>query len=794
MTRRAVSALAVLAVSACLLAGESGPNVWVPSAKGAFELPKDSNYPRLIGHSMIWVPELKKAVLLPSFAKLESDYYTIGLEDETWARQKGTPPQDLVPDRWQSPQACCWLPDLKRILYLKQEWSYSKSKQKASGWLVNPTDGSWTLVEGDVSMGDASKEFNPSPGRDGLRLPLWGTLCYDAHNKEAVSFGGGAIWGRLGKAKEKAAPGDWIYDETAKRIRRLTSDDEGKIAEARRWYPAHAGTWTFAEASKQWTATAQPMGEQPSARILPGMAYDAGAKKIVLFGGDDLAHCLGDTWIYDCEKKTWSQAHPKTAPRPRAGQAMVYVPEAHGVLLCGGYTGGWKGLRDVWLYRIADNTWTCLGDVKKGGDAKKPTLEPQGLALPFDAPYASATYLEETKDVLLLPYASNSANKQAPLFRMQLDAQSAAPVEPLAADPKLAYHCKALGEGSTLLPEEWTQGDNAPGDPAAGLKELAALPANTWVQRKFPAQSPMRGWGHYAYDAQKHLGIAWGGGHSTYPGAEISEYDVATNRWRSMAHPTNYNPVWLHGMVGGPPGVSLSGWSLLPTHARKSYTVDPPSGMWITYVGDVYDPKHHTFVANIGECPGNYGVATQVSFVPTPHGLYGYSAGTLAKPNVAAGKWEIVAKDGPKAHSEHNHLCYDSKRDRLIYFDRPQKQVWAFDFKANAWNQEFTAGPSPAEWFGDSTYIPELDAALLVIGGKDKTDETMYFYNLGEKKWYSAPYQGDKVWRSNTGLNYSPHYDPELKIVFRFTPGGHRWTGVFAMRLDPEALKLEPVP
>ena len=55
-----------------------------------------------------------------------------------------------------------------------------------------------------------------------------------------------------------------------------------------------------------------------------------------------------------------------------------------------------------------------------------------------------------------------------------------------------------------------------------------------------------------------------------------------------MADPTTYNPIWLHGMVGGPPGVCFGGWSLLPSHARKSYGVDPLSDTVVNFVGDVF--------------------------------------------------------------------------------------------------------------------------------------------------------------------------------------------------------------
>lgn len=779
-------------IASAAVGAELPVNRWVPIGEGKFTPPQDAHYPDLIGYDLVWIPGIQKAVFLPSFGKIEADFWEFSLDNPEWVRRTGTAPEGQVPDRSSSPRASCWLPGAKRILYLKQEWSYSRDKQPISGWLVNPEDGTWEPLETDLSMSDRSADFNIAAGCDGKRLPIWGTLVYDAHNREAVSFGGGGTWGRVGKEKEKVEPGDWIYDEAIGRCRRLTADDAGKVTAARRWYPAHCGTWTFSEQSKGWSALPQPLGEQPAGRILAGMAYDSDEKKIVLFGGDDLARCFDDTWIYDCETRTWSEVRPPVKPQARASHAMVYVPEAKAVLMAGGYSGGWNKLGDVWAYSVAKNEWTLLGtDRSEGpGSAAEPSSK-RGLGLPESTTYASAVYLPEKQAVLLAGYPNHRRNTTLHTWLLKLDPSAAPKAQPEEVAPESAYHCKSI-RNPTLLPHEWEAGENKPGDPAAGRKELAALTANTWVKREGPTQSPDREWGHYAYDSKTHKGIAWGGGHSAYAGAELSEYDVLANHWRSMAHPTNYNPIWLHGMVGGPPGVSFSGWSLLPTHARKSYTVDHVSGMYITYVGDVYDPRHHTFVANIGECPGRYGVATQVSFVSTPHGLYGYSTGTLAKPDVKAGKWKVFATGGPE-HHEHHHLCYDSRRDRIIYFANKAMQVWTFDFNTKSWSEEKPAGPLPPAMTADSTYIPEMDAALLIFGERGGSEETMYFYKVGEQKWYTAPYAGDKPDRVNTGLNASPHYDPELKTLIRFASPGERWIGVYVMNLEPEKLELTPI-
>ena len=780
---------ALLAVAALAASAAEPPvNTWTPLGDGTYPPPKGS-WPDMIGPALCWIADrdmgLVAPILTETEGKTEPGYRKISFEDPKWSFVPGKIP--AVPDMWDSPKGYAYLPGLKKVLFVKQEWWWSPKKQATAGWLMDPADASWEPLVSPLSMSDRFADYNSAPSaagpavesaqKDGLRLPIWGAMAFDAHNKEAVSFGGGGVWGRVGKEKEKVAAGDWIFDEAAKRVRRLTADDGGKITEARKWYPGHCGTWLFPEAEKKWRALEQPLGQQPSGRILPGMAYDAGEKKIVLFGGDDLARCLGDTWVYDCQTRTWNEAKPKVAPTARAGHALVYVPGQKVILLAGGYAGGWVPLKDVWVFQTAKGEWTCLA-----------------LDLPAPAVHASADYDPKRGLVVMAAYPGTRGNGKIPVLTLKLDVAAAAKAQPEPADPKSVYHCKAGGKGGADLPDEWLAGAAAPEDPAKIRAELKALPANVWKQLKPPKSVRERSWGWYPYDIRTHRAFAWGGGHTAYPGAEISEYDVLTNRWRGMADPTNYNPVWLHGMVSGPPGVSFGGWSLLPTHARKSYGVDPLSDSLVTYVGDVYSLKHHMFVGNIGICPGNYNASTQVAFVTAPHGLYGYSTGLLARADCKGGHWEEIAKGGPPSHDEHCFLVYDSKRDRLVYF-YPNAKVWVFDFAAKAWSEEKPEGKTPPSAFGDGTYVPEFDAVLLVFAEGKDGPEKLYFYKCAEKKWYTAPSEGDKFAGVHNGpRDWSPHYDPEMGLVVRVTPTGFKtWLNIHVMRLDPAGLKLSPV-
>jgi hypothetical protein len=67
----------------------------------------------------------------------------------------------------------------------------------------------------------------------------------------------------------------------------------------------------------EWRPIEQPIEEQPGARILPGMAYDADEKKLCSLAATIWRACLNDTWVYDCQKRAWTEVKTAVAPQPR---------------------------------------------------------------------------------------------------------------------------------------------------------------------------------------------------------------------------------------------------------------------------------------------------------------------------------------------------------------------------------------------------------------------------------------------------------------------------------------------
>jgi len=95
-------------------------------------------------------------------------------------------------------------------------------------------------------------------------------------------------------------------------------------------------TWTWN--GQRWMAASPATVEMPPARAYHGMAYDAARDRIVVFGGFNPqvpGRKLGDTWEWD--GRSWTRALPATAaPPPRATPAMVFDARRGRAVLVGG--------------------------------------------------------------------------------------------------------------------------------------------------------------------------------------------------------------------------------------------------------------------------------------------------------------------------------------------------------------------------------------------------------------------------------------------------------------------------
>ena len=123
-------------------------------------------------------------------------------------------------------------------------------------------------------------------------------------------------------------------------------------------YTFYGDTWSLEVGKATWTKLNN--AGSPDARFNIGMAYDGDQKKIVLFGGFSAIDRVGDTWIYDTAANTWTAVTPQVSPSRRSDMGIAYDSGAKKVVIFGGYGLGDRILDDTWTYDVEVNTWTQM--------------------------------------------------------------------------------------------------------------------------------------------------------------------------------------------------------------------------------------------------------------------------------------------------------------------------------------------------------------------------------------------------------------------------------------------------
>ena len=117
-------------------------------------------------------------------------------------------------------------------------------------------------------------------------------------------------------------------------------------------------TWAYDFNTNTWTNLDPPA--KPPVRYEHAMAYDSGSDRLIMFGGAGSSGYFNDTWAYDFNKNTWTNA--SASPSARYSHAMVYDSQTDRVILFGGYSvGPGSGyLNDTWAYDFNTNAWTSM--------------------------------------------------------------------------------------------------------------------------------------------------------------------------------------------------------------------------------------------------------------------------------------------------------------------------------------------------------------------------------------------------------------------------------------------------
>ncbi|PCJ61297.1 MAG: hypothetical protein COA79_06870 [Planctomycetota bacterium] len=617
---------------------------------------------------------------------------------------------------------------------------------------------------------DLKPKSSPAPEaiRPGGSLN-WGALCADPLNKEIVLFGG------CGVSSKTGGPGTWIYSIEKNEWRKL----DLKI--------------------------------EPPDRALSQMAYDSENKKIVLFGGDHLDYILADTWVYDCQTRTWEEKIPAIGPSPRFGHALLYLQKSKKVLLIGGkdYGVGKDGTYgvipfEVWAYDVVKNSWGLIHRFEENA--------------PFQSRVEGNVAAVNEEDIVLF-LASHGRRKT---FHKTWLCLFDASITDAAESKKFGVKSGTTTFRPGPFTTEWYETNNPPTDSKTTDKFFKNIEVNKWVKITPPKWMMNRrsGWGTVTLDTTRSEILYTGGGHATYYGNDIGHYDIKGNRFYlsyKPAYALNYN----FGIGGaGPYAFNGGPWS---NHTYHAYTYDPTIKrlVYALSVGSYimfYDPEEKKWEADKKlKAPFKINKRTTYLF-STPKGIV-----FLNKVNRGRGselyllsqgtKWLKLPLKGslPDLRIDGTAAVYDSKRNQMIMItsvglrnpNLPSKgQIWVYDFESGiaekknpkGWDK-FKTGRGPRE----GVYLPKQDLAFFGINISRDGKTHMPFYDPKANAWFSAEIPSsnfvglsDRSGNVDLGLVYDPKRELVWGILGQLRPrrGLHPLN---ALKIDRKLLELMPI-
>jgi len=595
------------------------------------------------------------------------------------------------------------------------------------------------------------KDLKPANAPPGCEALVWASLCYDPVNDQAVLFGGGMALNTWGGAKT------WLYDCAANEWRR----PDLKI--------------------------------EPPLRCNARMVCDPKNKLIVLFGGDDQARALNDTWVYDLAKREWFERKPQVAPPPAGRYAATFI-EKHGlVLLCGPEEK--PKTCSTWTYDAARNLWTPVKGIVPAED------------------WLSCDY--SAKDDAVVLVATGSIGWYAPrtTYAYRLDPATAAEQRPGAAVGTVIW--KHEGQRKSLLAAP-------PADRKAVEEKLKNLPANEWVDADPPSAATNKTWSDCTIDTDKGVILYYGGGHSAYSGTDVAHYDIGENRW-SLSYDPEFPP-YLESTNRTVFGwaYNLHPWS---EHTRRWYAYDPVSKMmiyarqggdlrgrslWLGKDGKkevkaagaenwVYDPAKRRFHEPTFDRP--WGTDDGTCLVTTPKGVCALSAGRLwlckvekqgqSEDETCVARWTQVSDKGPATGSECDPTVYDSKRNRLVSMvsRKAGPEMWFFDLGGGGWTKADCKGKwEPSR---EACYLPEEDVIFQITYAGDKKPSVHQVFRCASGEWVQPEIALPKKGVPPANWDTSLAWDPVHKVVVLINEMGFGAAATtFLLRYDDKKAKL----
>ncbi|HOX04813.1 MAG TPA: kelch repeat-containing protein [Planctomycetota bacterium] len=543
------------------------------------------------------------------------------------------------------------------------------------------------------------------------------------------------------------------------------------------------------------------LASSPPPRMFPAAAYNPDIKGVVLFGGDHGDFVYGDTWIYDCAKRSWRQVFSKSAPPGRMRSTMLHLPGRKKMAIVGGSTIGNRfviqsrdnpATPDMWEFDPASGQWAIIGTADLGGiDQWRPwTLTSSLAAGDGDVVLGLACC-----NVHYVEGRGHNWDGSTNLLRLAAG-DAAATAKAAVPGGARVYLTKVSCYDPTWL-------DAGPrGDPKEMEAFYASLKPNTWTVLPKPQRMvAFRTWGTAVHNPEMDEIYYWDGGHQSDCSNLVHTYHPATNRW-SIGYVAEF-----FGSTNK--GMSFNGRPDCSNHTYITYAWDPATKRMVaaSFGGvSVYNPERRDWDSHhIPPFGFNLYVTKAVA---TPKGVVfwnpGHCEGQQMVPffglfDAKAGKFEAMPMKGAKGapqpgHSDSCVMRHDPKRDVLWILSgdpsggaKPTGRIWRYDLKTGGIEQLDPAGAASIgasmKGWREAVYLPRQD--LVLFNNFNAAGTRQVAYDPEKNRWVTlAITRGKHNPQALGGVGSGYVYDSKRDLVWAIG----EYNENFVLKIDPATM------
>lgn len=318
-------------------------------------------------HQMTYDVESNRAILFsgitisnPTNFDIHNDTWVYEIATNTWTlmtyAQAPTEGNGSLDYDYQSDRA---------ILYLGTDWHSPPASNLRETWAYDFNTNTWTnmqpeiappeLLGGDMVYDAESDRMILFSGLDIANSAAPDRWIFSSETW-AYDFDSNT-WTKMNP--ELSPPGRnyhaMAYDEVADRV--ILFGGVG-AADNPMGFASLNDTWAYDYNSDTWTAL--ETSEAPMPRDYLAMVYSEQSQQVILFGGvnEETGQALRDMWSYDFADNSWQELQPATVPGRRGWHAMVYDSAADSIILFGGGATHEHYDLETWIYNVNTNTWT----------------------------------------------------------------------------------------------------------------------------------------------------------------------------------------------------------------------------------------------------------------------------------------------------------------------------------------------------------------------------------------------------------------------------------------------------